>query len=117
MTKRQPKRIRRELTPDEDQRLLRARNEAECEKDEIQAAGRQILAARRRAEVALRDALKFLKAERQAQGLSLSDVEQRSGIGRGALSRLENETEPNPTVVTLTRYAQALGKTLVVSFD
>jgi len=49
--------------------------------------------------------------------LSLADVEQRTGIGRAALSRLENDTEPNPTVVTLTRYAQALGKRLVVSFE
>ena len=57
-----------------------------------------------------------LRRERQAQGLSLSDVERRSGIGRAALSRLENETELNPTVVTLTRYAEALGKEVVVSF-
>jgi len=48
--------------------------------------------------------------------LSLSDVEEKTGIGRSALSRLENETEPNPTVVTLIRYAEALGKELVVSF-
>jgi transcriptional regulator with XRE-family HTH domain len=47
----------------------------------------------------------------------LSDIEERTGIGRSALSRLENETEPNPTVVTLTRYAEALGKKLVVSFE
>jgi transcriptional regulator with XRE-family HTH domain len=46
----------------------------------------------------------------------LSDVEKRTGIGRAALSRLENETELNPTVVTLTRYAEALGKEVVVNF-
>ena len=117
MATRQAKRVRRELSPDEEQRWRRARDETESEKGEILARGRQIKAARRRAEVAIRDALKLLKSERQAQGLSLSDVEQRTGIGRGALSRLENETEPNPTVVTLTRYAQALGKRLVVSVD
>ena len=63
------------------------------------------------------DAFRLLKAERQALGLSLSDIEEKSGIGRAALSRLENEAEPNPTVVTLTRYAEALGKRLVVSFQ
>lgn len=117
MVKRQAKRVRRELTPEEKQRWQRAREETESEKGEILAEGRRIKAAHNRVKAAVRDALKFLKAERQAQGLSLSDVEQRTGIGRSALSRLENETEPNPTVVTLTRYAEALGKKLVVSFE
>jgi predicted transcriptional regulator len=117
MVKPQAKRLRRELSPEEQQRWRQAREEAESEKEEVLAKGRHIKAAHNRVRVAVRDALKFLKAERQAQGLSLSDVEQRTGIGRAALSRLENETEPNPTVVTLTRYAQALGKRLVVSFE
>jgi hypothetical protein len=30
---------------------------------------------------------------------------------------LENETEPNPAMVTLIRYAEALGKKLVVNFE
>jgi len=117
MVKRQAKRLRRELTPEERRRWRRAQQEAESEKEEILAKGRRIKAARNRARVAIRDALQILKVERQAQGLSLSDVEHRSGIGRAALSRLENETEPNPTVVTLTRYAEALGKRLVVSLE
>ena len=117
MAKRQAKRLRRELSPEEKQRWQRAREEAESEKKEILAKGRRIKSAHGRIEVAVGDALKMLKAERLGQGLSLSDVEERSGIGRAALSRLENETEPNPTVVTLTRYAEALGKRLVVSFE
>ncbi len=117
MAKRQAKRLRRQLTPKETRRWQRARKESEREKGEILAEGRRIKAAHNRVKVAVRDALKMLKAERQAQGLSLSDVERRTGIGRAALSRLENETEPNPTVVTLTRYAEALGKRLVVSFE
>ena len=117
MPKRQPKRIRRELTPDESQQWSRAIEETESLKAEILAKGRRIKSAHRRANAAVRDALKRLKAERQAQGLSLSDVEEKTGIGRSALSRLENETELNPTVVTLTRYAEALGKKIVVSFE
>jgi len=116
MEKRQARRIRRELTPDEAQRWQRATEEAEGEKELILAEGRRIKAARSRVQVAIRDAFILLKAERQALGLSLSDVEKRTGIGRAALSRLENETDPNPTVVTLTRYAEALGKQLVVGF-
>jgi hypothetical protein len=33
------------------------------------------------------------------------------------LCRLENDLEPNPTVSTLMRYAQALGKRLVISLE
>jgi hypothetical protein len=117
MAKRQAKRIRRELTSEERQRWLAARRETESEREEILAKGRQLIAAQRQAGVALRQAFELLKAERIAQGLSLSDLEERTGIGRAALSRLENETEANPTVTTLTRYAEALGKKLVVSFE
>ena len=116
MAKRQAKRIRRELTPEEKQRWIRAGKEAESQKAEILAKGRRIKAARNRVNVAVREAMKALKLQRQAQGLSLSDVEKLTGISRAALSRLENETELNPTVVTLTRYAEALGKEVVVNF-
>ncbi len=117
MPKRQAKRLHRDLTPAEKQRWQRAREEADSQKVEILAEGRRIKAAHNRVKLAVREALKFLKAQRQAQGLSLSDVEQRTGIRRPALSRLENETEPNPTMVTLIRYAEALGKKLVVNFE
>jgi len=116
MEKREARRLRRELTPEERLRWQRAQEEAAGEREDVLAEGRRVKAARKRAEVAIRDAFKLLKAQRQALGLSLSDIEAKSGIGRAALSRLENETEPNPTVVTLTRYAEALGKQLVVNF-
>lgn len=50
-----------------------------------------------------------LKKHRERQGLSLADVSQRSGIDRGALSRLENGVYVNPTLSTLHRYAEAIG--------
>lgn len=116
MAKQRTTRIYRELTPEEQQRWNRANTEAESEKEDILAKARRLKAARNKVNVAVREAMKALKRERQAQGLSLSDVEKRTGIGRAALSRLENETELNPTVVTLTRYAEALGKEVVVNF-
>lgn len=117
MAKRQAKRVRRPLTAEERERWERARDETDREREGILAEASRIKQARDRVQVALRDALQILKAERQTQGLSLSDIEQRSGIGRAALSRLENEADPNPTVLTLTRYADALGKKLVVDFE
>ena len=62
--------------------------------------GRQVLAA--------------LRAERERRGLSLSDINERTGIDRAALSRLENNENANPTLATLERYAEAVGKQLVV---
>lgn len=56
-----------------------------------------------------------LKAARQAKGLSLADVTELTGMDRSALSKLETGQRTNPTVETLVRYAEAVGKQLVVS--
>jgi transcriptional regulator with XRE-family HTH domain len=53
-----------------------------------------------------------LRAERERLGLSLADVEERSGLRRSVLSRLENDRTANPTMLTLQRYAAALGLTM-----
>jgi DNA-binding phage protein len=50
-----------------------------------------------------------LRRQRTALGLSLTDVSERTGMTRAALSRLENGWNANPTVDTLFRYAAALG--------
>lgn len=60
----------------------------------------------------LLQALHDLKTVREAAGLSLADVAERSGIDKAALSRLENGIQSNPTVETLLRYAAAVGKRL-----
>ena len=49
-----------------------------------------------------------LKVRREARGLSLTDVSERSGLTRAAISRLENGWTVNPTLETLYRYALAL---------
>jgi ribosome-binding protein aMBF1 (putative translation factor) len=59
--------------------------------------------------------LSQLKKEREAAGLSLADVAERTGMDRAAISRLENGHQANPTVDTLLRYTTALGKKLVWS--
>jgi DNA-binding XRE family transcriptional regulator len=56
-----------------------------------------------------------LRNAREEAGLSLTDVAERSGIDKAALSRLETGKQPNPTVDTLVRYATAVGKQLVLS--
>ena len=55
-----------------------------------------------------------LRAERERQGLSLSEVSERCGVEKAALSRLENGLNPNPTLDTLRRCARALGKAVAL---
>ena len=63
----------------------------------------------------LDDLLRQLKAAREEKGLSLADLTERTGMDRSALSKLETGQRANPTVETLVRYAEAVGKRLVVS--
>ena len=56
-----------------------------------------------------------LRRLRDEQGLSLTDVSERSGMTRAAISRLENGWNNNPTVDTLFRYAAAVGARLALS--
>ncbi|MEX2315642.1 MAG: helix-turn-helix transcriptional regulator [Pirellulales bacterium] len=63
----------------------------------------------------LNELLSQLKAAREAKGLSLADITELTGMDRSALSKLETGQRANPTVETLVRYADAVGKRLVVS--
>jgi DNA-binding XRE family transcriptional regulator len=63
----------------------------------------------------LGELLKQLKVAREERGLSLSDLTDLTGMDRSAISKLETGQRPNPTVETLVRYAEAVGKHLVVS--
>ncbi len=96
----------RNLTPEEAANYRGARAEIEQEKPAI--------AERIRAHKAVVALVAQLKAERDAQGLSLADLRERTGIDRSALSRLENGGRENPSVETLVRYANAIGCRLVI---
>jgi DNA-binding XRE family transcriptional regulator len=72
---------------------------------------------RTRAIEMLEGLLPQLKSAREAQGLSLADVTEKTGMDRAALSKLETGQRPNPTIDTLVRYAEAVGKRLVVTLE
>jgi ribosome-binding protein aMBF1 (putative translation factor) len=63
----------------------------------------------------LQELLAQRKTAREAKGLSLSDLTELTGMDRSALSKLETGQRANPTMETLSRYAEAVGKRLVVS--
>jgi ribosome-binding protein aMBF1 (putative translation factor) len=67
--------------------------------------------------VAFRRFVMSLRRERELQGLSLGDVADRAKIDKGALSKLENGQQLNPTRNTLARYARAIGKRFVPTLE
>jgi len=111
MAKRRVRSVRKDLTDEERVRHRTIREQIEQEREELIARGREIKARH----IRLREAVQVLKSTREALGLSLNDIKERTGIEKGNLSRLENALHPNPTVDTLTRYADAVGKELVIA--
>jgi len=65
----------------------------------------------------VQQALQALKRDRKQSGLSIADVAARSGLDRAVVSRLENGKQDNPTVATLMRYAAAIGKRFLWSYE
>ncbi|MCA9221003.1 MAG: helix-turn-helix transcriptional regulator [Planctomycetales bacterium] len=100
----------RKLSSEEAANYRQLRAEIESEKPEILDAAQQARAKVRRQQLA--SVMKELKAAREAKGLSLADINQRTGMDRSALSRLESITNENPTIDTLLRYAEVVGKRL-----
>jgi DNA-binding XRE family transcriptional regulator len=58
-----------------------------------------------------------LRHLRESQGLSLTDVQERTGVDHTALERLETASDDNPTLNVLARYARALGRRLALTLE
>lgn len=114
MARKLGKRIYRPATEEERNRHALVRQQVEAELPDIRRRAREKLAEAVTRGVAVGHAIAVLKAERELQGLSLADMKQRTGIERSTLSRLENNEEANPTIGTLSRYAEAVGKQLLI---
>jgi DNA-binding phage protein len=99
----------RKLTPEEAAKYRKVREQVDAELPELIARHHD----RTEALEALESLLPQLKAAREAKGLSLSDVTRLTGMDRSALSRLETGQRENPTIDTLIRFAEAVGKRLI----
>ena len=108
-------RINKPLTPEDRERHARIRAEIEKEKPRLTELGRQIRRRHEARQARLKQAVAELKAAREQLGLSLAEVGERTGIGKSNLSRLEKAPDPNPTIDTLNRYAEAVGKEIVIT--
>lgn len=96
------------LNAEQRQRMRKAYDIAEANKDEIIAEGREWLEA-------ARQRLAFLREARERAGLSLDEVAERMGVDKSNLAKLEKAG--NPTIDTLERYAAALGQRLVMTLE
>ena len=85
--------------------------------EELLATGEYLGPFRSGSYQAFRLTMHALKTDRERQGLTLADVENRSGIDKAAISRLENGLQGNPTIETLLRYVEALGKQFTWAFE
>ena len=101
----------RKLTPEEAAKYKKIREEVTEELPELIERHHERMAALDQ----LQDVLTQLRAAREARGLSLADLTELTGMDRSALSKLETGQRPNPTIETLMRYAEAVGKRVVVS--
>ncbi len=101
----------RRLTPEEAAKYRAIREQVQAELPDLVERHHERAAARD----ALQALLDQLKAAREEKGLSLADLTERTGMDRSALSKLETGQRPNPTVETLMRYAEGVGKRLVIS--
>jgi DNA-binding XRE family transcriptional regulator len=82
--------------------------DGECDPDAIMSMGMYF---------DVQTALQALKRERERCGLTIGNVAERSGLDRAVVSRLENGKQDNPTVATLMRYAAAIGKRFLWSYE
>jgi len=101
----------RRLTPEEAAKYKTVREQIAGELPELVTRHHERTATLDR----LDDVVGQLKAAREARGLSLSDVTELTGMDASALSKLETGQRANPTVETLVRYAEAVGKRIVVT--
>ena len=103
--------VHKALTEEERMRHRAIREQVEEEKAELIARGRRAKARH----IMLKEAVAALKTTREALGLSLADIKASTGIEKSNLSRLENDPLANPTIDTLCRYAEAVGKAIVIT--
>lgn len=116
MVSRKSNRIQLKLTPEQQSEIDDVRRKLDAEeKAEIVALAKRLRTAKRRGKATLQELLGVLKLERESQGLSLNAMEERTGMAKSNLSKLENAVDANPTVATLMSYADALGKKLVIT--
>lgn len=116
MAKRKIKRTIRKATPAERAKLAAAWKEEAAGREANRKAGRVVL-KKQQSQTAIANALDRIGQIREAEGISLRQLQKLTGISASNLSRMWTAEEPNVTFKTLERIAEALGRRVRIEFD
>lgn len=108
------RRVRMELTSSQQEALAKADVDVERERHRIDAKGKE---ARQKHDTRVQHIASLLRDAREAAGLSLTELAERTGITRQAISRIESGENRNPTLSTIVRLAEALNKEWVIELQ
>ncbi len=103
------------MTPDEAARFREAVAEEEQGKEANVAAAREHVAHVLARCDRVASVVRQLRESREAANVSLRDLETRTGIPVRVWEQLETSQAPDPSLGLLMRYAEALGRELVVA--
>lgn len=96
-------------------RISEVRGQIEADLPDLIAAARRAKAAHDAAITSARQAVVLLKAEREAQGVTLTELEARTGLPAAELAHIEEEPGAVRSLATLDLYATALGKRISIT--
>ncbi len=105
------RRVRMELTPAQRSAMAKADAEVEQERDWIRAKSAE---AKKKHDAQVQRLASRLREARQLADLSLTQLAERTGMTRQAISRIESGENRNPTISTIVRLAEALNKECVI---
>lgn len=106
------RRISMELTDSQQKAMREVDAEVDAERASIEKRGKE---SRTRSRNRKQRIASQLRAAREAAGMSLADVAAATGMTRQAILRIESGENVNPTLSTIGRIAEALGKSVDIT--
>lgn len=108
------RRVHMELTPAQREAMASAEAEVERERKWIEAKSKEL---KHQHDAQVQRIATLLRTSREEAGLSLTELAERTGMTRQAISRIESGENHNPTMSTIVRLAEALNKQWVIDLQ
>ena len=107
----------RRRKPTEAEKVRLKKGLPEESRPDVVAANRGKIQKMRSEQSMAQRVMQLLRQSREEQGVTLTQLQALSGIDPGNLSRLLNAEDPNVTLATVDRLANALHRRIVVTLD
>jgi DNA-binding XRE family transcriptional regulator len=105
------RRVKMELTPAQRQAMAKVDSEVDGERDWIEKKSEEV---KKKHDAQMERLALRLREARESAGLSLTQLAERTGMTRQAISRIESGENRNPTLSTVVRLAEALNRECVI---